>query len=242
MKKVNHMMDINVNFNEINEKIFELRKRIEAESKVSYTSQDVRHVALDAIQQEMVACGMWIKTLNSLANIFTNEKNKIFREEEFLKSVGSSFDLKITEKLMLDHLKLGFMVLVHFKIGYLFQTILRELNIPYRRGYWNLCETLLRSISVNQKEDKKEKLILLSYLRNSLHNNGIHEGSSLTKTLNDLNYSFEDGIRVECASWTHIIKAVSVNIDVLSEILLSEEIKSLDHKIEDRYAASLKRP
>lgn len=47
---------------------------------------------------------------------------------------------------------------------------------------------------------------------------------------------------VKCASWDHIIKALSANIDVLSEILLSEEIKSLDHEIEDRYAVSINRP
>jgi len=241
MKKINHMMDITVNFNEILERIIELRKKIEAESKVSYESQDTRHVALDAIQQDISACVMLITALNSLANIFTNKKNNTFREE-FLKSVGSIKDLEQTENIMLNYLRFSILVLVHFKIDNLFQNLLNELNIHFNRGFWNLCNTLIDKISVNQKEDKKEKLILLSYLRNSFHNNGIHRGRSLTKTLNNLNYSFENGYVVECASWDHIIKAISANIDVLSEILLSKEIKSLNHEIEDKYAASVDRP
>lgn len=239
MKKINHMMEINKYFIQINTAIVDLRKKIEAESKIKFESQDARHVALDSIQQEMFACKMWISTLNSLKNKFTDRSNNKFNEKEFLGSIDSPLELKETEKLMLYHLRLGFLVLVHFRIDNLFQNILKKIKVTPRRGYWHLCEALLKSISVTQKKDKMDKLIILSYLRNSLHNNGIHGGNPLTKTIKGLKYSFVDGDVVRCASWDHIIVALSANIDVLSEILLCNKIKSLNYMIEDKFSASI---
>lgn len=239
MKRINHMMDIVKEFFVIIEKIEDLKKQIVDKSKINYRSQDARLVALDSIQMNMQETGMWIKALNSLANECMIDE-KTFDENKFLKCVGSNLSIKDTEIRMLNNLRLGFMVLVHFKIDNLFQNLLRELNKTLgNTGYWNLCNAILNAASLPEKGGEKDILTILANLRNSLHGNGIHKGSNLNKTINGLNYSFEDGKIVKCASWNHIIEALSANVEVLSKILLSNEIKSINYEIEDKYASAI---
>jgi hypothetical protein len=67
---------------------------------------------------------MWITVFISLANSHTANGN--FNEQELLKSVGSGLDAKQTEGAMFNQLRLGFMILIHFKIDNLFYNILKS--------------------------------------------------------------------------------------------------------------------
>lgn len=59
-------------FNDVVSDLLDLNKTIEvirqtiAESGILYDSQDARQVALDGLQCDIGACGMWIKALMSL--------------------------------------------------------------------------------------------------------------------------------------------------------------------------------
>ncbi len=89
--------------------------------RISYKSQDVRMVALDSLQISISAVGMWIQCCNSLANFHT--KQGVFDKTGFLNSVGSGVNKEQTEMIMFDHLRLGFITLIHFKIDNLFYNI-----------------------------------------------------------------------------------------------------------------------
>lgn len=102
-----HIMDVVPRLREIIANLEKIKDVVVTQSGIGYSSQDARMVALDSIQIAISAVGMWIVSFNSLANQFTDDG--ILDEKGFLNSVGSGVDLKNTEEIMLNHLRLGFM-------------------------------------------------------------------------------------------------------------------------------------
>lgn len=236
---IKHMMDVVQQFHKVVERIETLKLQIVKECKVKYTSQDARMVALDSIQMEISVTGMWITVLNSLANKCMLNSGTL-DEKEFLKSVGSNLSIKDTEIHMMNSLRLGFMTLVHFKIDNLFQNVLRELkSTPKSWGYLRLCNAILKEASLPTDKMEKDILTVFANLRNSLHGNGIHRTENLNIRLSGLDFHFEKGKKVKCASWHHIIVALDNNINVLEKILLSDKVKKITHEIKDDFASTL---
>ncbi|MBU2595312.1 hypothetical protein KJ713_00550 [Patescibacteria group bacterium] len=54
---------------------------------------------------------------------------------------------------------------------------------------------------------------------------------------NGLEFFFIKGQRVKCASWQHILIALSANIDILEKILLSNKIKNITSEIIDDFSS-----
>ncbi len=149
-------------------------------------------------------------------------------------------NLKDIESYMVDNLRLGFMVSIHFRIDNLFQNILRELKAyPKKRDYWNLTDAILKQISLPNNGVEKNTLLAFANLRNSLHNNGIHRTQDLNVKIDNLEFNFMKGQRVVCASWLHIITLLDANIDILDKILLSNKICSVKKEIKDDFSAGI---
>jgi hypothetical protein len=241
MTKINHIMDITRAFGSIITKIHSIKQNTVKNSNFDIESQDARLVALDSIQSDMLAVGNWISTLNSLANKCV--ANGKLNEKEFLESVGSIKSLKDTEDIMYKFLRLGLLAPIHFKIDNMFHNILRELgNIPKdkkgseKKSFWDLTEVISSEASLSK--DEKESLIAFSYLRNSLHNNGMHRyGNNLNINIRGLDFKFKKDKKIECASWEHIIIVLDVNIDVINKILSSPKIYNLKDEIKDDFAS-----
>lgn len=233
---MNHIMDTLPKFREIIEELEIIKKAVAKGSGINYTSQDARMVALDSLQISISAVGMWIRSLNSLANCFT--QGGCFNEKGFLDSVGSGINIEQTEEVMFDHLRLGFITLAHFKIDNLFHNILKHLNaLPARTGYWNLTDQILNQCSLSKTGAQKQCLTAFANLRNSLHGNGIHKTDSLSITIDGIAFNFIRGQRVECASWNHIIVLLKSNVDILGKILLSQNVENIKTEIEDDFAS-----
>jgi len=229
-------MDTLPKFRKIIENLENIKQVVVKQSGIDYKSQDARMVALDSLQIAISATGMWIKSFNSLANCFTNDGN--FDEKAFLNSVGSGVDIKQTEMIMFDHLRLGFMTLIHFKIDNLFHNILKHLNaLPQRTGYWNLTDEILVQCSLSKTGTEKKLLTAFANLRNSLHGNGIHRTNSLSIQVGETIFDFVKGKRVKCASWHHIIVLLNSNVDVLKKILLSKKVVDIKTEIKDDFAS-----
>jgi hypothetical protein len=231
-------MEILPKFRTIIEKLEELKKEVVSQSSIQYTSQDARIVALDSLQISISAVGMWINSCNSLANEYTN--NNKLNENKFLASVGSGVSLRQTEEIMYDHLRLGFMILVHFKIDNLFHNILNHLNsLPSRTGYWNLTDKILEVCSISKTGTEKEILTAFANLRNSLHGNGIHRTNSLNITIDGTIFDFTKDKPVKCAGWNHIVILLNSNVDILKQILLSASVVNIKTEIMDDYASGI---
>jgi len=218
------------------DKIESIRNEIVDISSIDYDSQDARMVALDSLQIAIGAIGNWISSFYSLGELYTNDGE--FDEEGFLKAVGSGVDLVQTELNMINHLRLGFMILAHFKLDNLFHNILRHLNaLPQRKGYWNLTNKILEECGIPNDGTEKDILTAFANLRNSLHGNGIHRTNTLQITIDELNFDFIKDERIECANWEHILVLLNSNIDILREILLSDKVSNIQTDIADDFAS-----
>ena len=234
-QKPKHITELIPKFGEIVERLETIKRAVVEQSGIKYTSQDARMVALDSLQISISAVRMWIQCYNSLANFYT--KQGVFDEKGFLNSVGSGVNKELTEMIMFDHLRLGFMTLAHFKIDNLFYNILRHLNaLPEKRGYWNLTDKILEQCSIPKRGTEKDILTAFAYLRNSLHGNGIHRNSDLTLTIGEMKFKFVKGSRVECASWEHIVVLLKANVEILGKILQSDKVKNIRSEIQDDFA------
>lgn len=221
---MNHIMDLNSGFINIIEVIEDLKKEISRKYTIDYYGQDARMVALDNIQLDLSATGMWINAFNSLANVCMKSETEI-DEKIFLKAVGSGLSIKNTEDFMMRKLYDGLITSVLFKIDNLFTNILRGWETPEKKisGYYKNGEVIIKKTIIIQKQIKfHETLTILANIRNSLHNNGIHTKENLKAKIHNTEYIFEKGQAIKCASWNHVVIAVSGTIEVLSQILLSD--------------------
>lgn len=243
MKKPAHISDVVNELVKINQKVTGIKQCVEAESGIDYRSQDARHVALDGIQQNLIACGMWINGLLSLAGECGSPDSVEFREEDdFLKAVGSGLTLEQTEELMWNYLRLSLAVLVHFKIDNLFQNILKHIErtpTPRKRGFYHTSSKVLQAASISDTGYEKDVLTALANIRNSLHGNGIHKSPSMSVQIDGVDFEFKEGQKVECASWSHIATAILGSIDVLEKVLMSSNIKGITDEIKDEFSASV---
>lgn len=233
-----HIMDCVSKFSDLVKVLETIKRGTVTKCGIDYRSQDARMVALDSLQVTISSVGMWISGLNSLANVHT--KNGRLDNASFLESVGSDLTIPQTEMVMYDHLRLGFMTLVHFKIDNLFHNILNHINaLPSRRGYWNLADAILEQCGLSKVGTEKQQLTAFANLRNSLHGNGIHRTNSLNITVGGLSFNFTKGERVKCASWEHIIVLLEANVQILSKILLSPKVTAITSEITDDFASGM---
>jgi hypothetical protein len=229
-------MDIIPKFRVLINKLEDIKKEIVNQSGINYASQDARMVALDSIQISISAVGMWLNSTNSLANEFTNKGQ--LDNNKFLESVGSGLTIHETEKIMFNHLRLGFMTLVHFKIDNLFHNILKHLNSLLKgNGYWKLTDKILETCAISKTGVEKERLTAFANLRNSLHGNGIHRTDSLNIDIDGTTFDFIKDKPIECAGWNHIIILLESNIDILRQILLSNIVTNIKVEIMDDFAS-----
>lgn len=234
-QKPKHIMELIPEFRKIVEKLETIKNTIVKKSGVEYTSQDARMVALDSLQISISAVEMWIQCCNSLANFHTKEG--LFNEAGFLQSVGSGVNKVRTEMIMFDHLRLGFMTLIHFKIDNLFHNILKHLNaLPHRTGYCYLTDEIIDKCLISKVGTEKNILTAFANLRNSLHGNGIHRTNNLTLTIDQMEFKFIKGLCVECASWEHIVVLLKANVDILEKVLLSNKVINIKTEIKDDFA------
>lgn len=217
--------------------IEDIRQKIVTVSGVSYASQDARQVALDGLQCDIGACGIWISTLMSL-KVLSQEKYKDNWEEEYRKLIGTILPSGQAEDLMLDYLRNTFTTKAHFKIENLFSNILKALPAtPNGCGYWHISNAMLQEAGISTSGTEKNILTVLANLRNSFHANGMHSKDDLSVDIDGLKFEFRKGSRVECASWEHVIVIMRENISVLESVLLSNSVSKLRGEIRDAFAA-----
>ena len=214
-----------------------IRQKIVTVCKISYASQDARHVALEGLQCDIGACGNWIRTLMSLKAL-SQEKYGANWDEEYRKLIGTGLTSGQAEDLMLDYLRNTLATKVHFKIENLFNNILKALSAnPSKRGFWYTSNAMLEQAGVSTIGPEKNALIVLANLRNSFHTNGMHNNDSLSVDIDGIRFEFYKGKQVKCASWKHIIVIIRSNITVLETVLFSDKVANLKNEIPDAFAA-----
>jgi hypothetical protein len=232
---MNHLMDAPPMLRSMIKKLEAVKLSIVKKGAFDCKSQDARLVALDSIQVLLSSTGMWINAFNSLAN-FCTQKNQL-DEKLFLHLVGSGLTKNQTGQVMLDQIRLGQITLILFKIEKLFWNLLAHLKMLPRgnQGFYGLASKILDVCEIHDETYKKAP-VALSYIRNSLRNNGIHHGEDFEFNTTTDRYHLIKNELVRCASWSQLLNLIDLNIDLVGKILQSEKIQGIKGPIEDQFS------
>ena len=226
------LADLVEGFGEVTRKLQLLR------DGVAVPKSDGRQVALFGMQSALLGFGLTVHAITG-AGLNTRARTADEVRESFANYAtvdGKTQDelLTLTESVWRHSL----LTLFHFQLDALFQNLLRALGKePERTGFGTNCAGLLSQVTLVNRNCAKDTLDAATFLRNSLHNNGIHRGGNWGPfTTHGLTYEFRKGFDVQCASFAHVLAILDSTVDVLKEILLSYEVRTLP-TVEDRYAA-----
>lgn len=202
---------------------------IKVNPKVCIASQDARMVGLDSLQQDILFIFMWWKSYNS--NLKQSKD-----DQDFIHKVGiiEVKELHRIKEWMWKPIRVGFITHVNFRLENLLRNILFKIcPITYERiRFTSILDKLYDQGLLSEKGEPK--LRVLSIIRNSMHNNGIHKGETeLNIDLDGICFNFYKDRLVKNASWFHILVALNKVIIILEKLLLSPKISKLDF-IEDK--------
>jgi hypothetical protein len=213
----------------LSDKIFGLMEKTAANANVEVTAQDSRLVALSGMQETVLSCGFWLNIYHSIAE---NHQN----ESMVLKYAGSNLSLEHTAKIMLNQIRLGLVMFFHFKLENLLGSLLNNISSKKISSLGETFNELSKEINLSDIPKKAEIIKAFSSIRNSLHNNGIHNKESFSVKVGKFDYEFSKGDVVQCASLEHCITLIQAITDIIESVLASDKIKEINGIIPDTYA------
>jgi hypothetical protein len=147
-----------------------------------------------------------------------------------LLGLSSVPDLQSVLRDLNKNAKVSFLTTVQFALEPCIEQVLDAL--PGESRTFRLGRTAARLVlvaGVEPAQAKLDRLRLPAWMRNTLHNNGIHLHESKRLVVDGEAYVFLKGQRLECGSWSHIFHAVMCALDVYEEIFASATVSQLRH-------------
>jgi hypothetical protein len=217
-----------VSFIEIKENIEALKhKIIKANPNVCIASQDARMVALDSFQQDILSVYLWWMAYNSIIKESKDDQN--FIHKIGIKEISELPNIK---EWMWKPIRVGFITHINFRLENLLRNILFEI-CPITKDRIIFIEILSKlqeeGLLINTD---KQQLKVLSVIRNALHNNGIHKGSTETISIYGITFDFINGNLINCASWFNILISLNRVIEILTCVLLDQRITNANFIID----------
>jgi hypothetical protein len=202
--------------------------------KLKKPDTDGRHVALYGMQTAVVAYGLPLYAiLGRGIKGAERTKEEVLASFSGYASIGGKSQDEILS-VMETVWRLNLVAHIHFKLDSLFQNLLVALGAtPGKSGFGQNRDALLSLVTLSDKAQTEQILNAFTFVRNSLHNNGIHRGAAWGPiTVNGLTYDFKNNDGIQCASFGHVFALMDKVVDVLDEILHSHEITTLPQVID----------
>ncbi len=224
--------------------VFDYREKITPKKAEWNGKTDARRMALGNIYRPCLT------NLHLLYNLIVNLSDEKSLNE-FARLTGIDGDLETKEKALFDiihSINTSTILLFQFQVENLLQNLWRELGQEENRSFINLSRSMLQHLQIPDEDELLKRIKTLAYIRNSLHNNGIHNGPNLSydikstlkkngsSTKIEASYNFEHTKPVTCCGPFHIVGIISEIVEIVSLFLNNQAIKSIDGPIEDRFA------
>ncbi len=136
--------------------------------------------------------------------------------------------------------RIGMVTLVQFQIENLLANLVRALGPMPRRAYSQLVDQVLE-LTVRSTRRARTALLTPSWIRNTLHNNGIHEGPEARVQVHGHSFRFRNGRRFSQAGWGEVVHALRAELRTLERIMSSPRVERISAPVVDRYAAVVRR-
>ncbi len=124
--------------------------------------------------------------------------------------------------------RISFVTVVQFALENCIERVLDA--IPSQKALGSFSKSSGQLIDVTELEDPSSKhdiLMVPAWIRNTLHAGGVHSRRSKTVVIDGEAYEFQEGKRVECASWSHLLHAFRSALAVYEQILCSTPVVSI---------------
>ena len=96
------------------------------------------------------------------------------------------------------------------------------------QGYEQLVKHILRELGILTNDSEEfRKLYYPAIVRNSLHNNGFHEGKKYEGKIKGIPFLFEDGQQTKHAGWRHVYFFCIGILEVVELIFLHQTIQKI---------------
>ena len=93
-------------------------------------------------------------------------------------------------------------------------------KVTQDKGYYNLMTFILKELGIANKNEEKHYIMKFSsFIRNSLHNNGIHTEEDDDGKVSGIHFFYNKGETIETASWYHIVFFCDGILDIFELIL-----------------------
>lgn len=198
-------------------------KKVMVTIPTSEKTEDARHVALSGMQMTLAPILFSLRCIQYAADNTDREK------------LGSIFNMS-TQQLTYhcdNQIKSVLTVFFHFKIENLFTNILLGLDSSYYgRGFENISSDLFNAITIDNKDDKRKCIKVLSCLRNGFHNNGVHRNADFTATVDGTTFEFKRG-EVIISELLIVIKLLKFILTLVADIINTPEVLALPTPIID---------
>jgi len=102
--------------------------------------------------------------------------------------------------------------------------------IPGEKAQGTFSKSSLRLLDVAKIADHQTKhdiLMVPAWIRNALLSADFHDPSSKAVVIDEEVYEFENGKKLSCASWSHLMHCLLSALDIYEEILCSSIIAAI---------------
>jgi hypothetical protein len=184
--------------------------------------EDVRAATLLNVKGDIV---IGITNLNIIIGFeqktITMDTVRVLGLEQLDKDTGATFLFRLSQ-----YMQLSLVAMFQFRIENMITNILARLKKEVPRDYGQKVMALLKILSLDSNRNLKIMYILQN-IRNSLHNNGIHNNASMSITIEG------------CAGWRHIAVAIEASLLVVEKILCTPIVKGIPPPISGAYVKGL---
>ena len=136
-------------------------------------------------------------------------------------SVDDNFIQRIVENIDIRN-RQSYLVISLFQFENLFTELAKKRGFSGRETYSNVVTHVINNLKLKNKKESLEVLLLPSYVRNTLHSQGVYKNEKIPKkefSVKKILFKFENGKGHDFTSWRHLIFYFNNIIETIEEIL-----------------------
>lgn len=190
-----------------------------------YNEGDIRKSVFNNINTAIITSGMSLKIICIALDEVDNKKFDINSDKQYSEY---TYNLDLIMRLSL-------ISIIHFQVDNFIKRIIEQ--IPELKVSDNFSENVKKmKEELHLTQQNEDILMTFTKMRNSLHNNGIHNKDKYQTTIKNRNFIFEKDKNVVCSSWEELFFLLDLIVcDVMPSIIGSDKISKIDTILDTTY-------
>jgi len=139
-------------------------------------------------------------------------------------------------------LLIGITTTSHFQLEHFFDLIRHPLEQTIKSKISKNSEFMRKIVEIVSElgSDMEIKLDILRYMRNTLHNDGVHKNKNpIHYSIDGVKYDFENGEISNTSSWGHFYLVINEIVEILYQIVTSDTVKKFDGPLQTKHLKRL---